>query len=103
MAIIYDDIMALKSEGQEFTYGDRETMLYALGVGFGRDPLNTKELPFVYEKGLVTLPTMSSVIAWGAGNMAQSGINYAMERSDWTCTDRYLSKARSAPSPALPA
>ncbi|PCJ70302.1 MAG: 3-alpha,7-alpha,12-alpha-trihydroxy-5-beta-cholest-24-enoyl-CoA hydratase [Rhodobiaceae bacterium] len=78
MAINYDDIMQLKSEGQEFTYGDRETMLYALGVGFGNDPLDAKELPFVYEKDLVTIPTMSSVIAWGAGNMAKSGINYAM-------------------------
>jgi len=78
MAIKYDDIMQLKSEGQEFSYGDRETMLYALGVGFGRDPMNQKELPFVYEKELVTIPTMSSVIAWGAGNMAKSGINYAM-------------------------
>ena len=53
-------------------------MLYALGIGFGRDPMNTKELPFVYEKNLVTVPTMSSVIAWGAGGMRDSGINYLM-------------------------
>ena len=78
MAIDYDHLMSLKSEGQEFSYGDRETMLYALGIGFGRDPMNDKELPFVYEKDLQTIPTMSSVIAWGAGPMAQSGINYLM-------------------------
>lgn len=78
MAINYDELMTLKTEGQEFSYGDRETMLYALGVGFGRDPLDAKELPFVYEKDLVTVPTMSTVIAWGAGAMAKSGINYAM-------------------------
>ena len=78
MAINYDHLMSLKSTGQEFSYGDRETMLYALGIGFGRDPMDEKELPFVYEKNLKTVPTMATVISWGAGPMAESGINYAM-------------------------
>ena len=78
MAINYDHLMSLKSTGQEFSYGDRETMLYALGVGFGRDPMDEKELSFVYEKNLKTVPTMATVISWGAGPMADSGINYAM-------------------------
>lgn len=78
MAIDYDKLMASKTLGQEFQYGDRETMLYALGVGFGRDPLDAKELPFVYEKNLRTVPTQATVIAWGAGGMANSGINYLM-------------------------
>lgn len=78
MAINYEKLMSLQTQGQEFQYGDRETMLYALGIGFGRDPMNTKELPFVYEKNLVTIPTLSTVVAWGAGNMRESGINYLM-------------------------
>ncbi|HUD53153.1 MaoC/PaaZ C-terminal domain-containing protein [Parvibaculum sp.] len=80
MALDYDKLMASKSVGQEFQYGDRETMLYALGVGFGRDPLNAKELPFVYESGLKTVPTQATVIAWGAGGgaMAAGGINFLM-------------------------
>ncbi|MFZ2467528.1 MAG: MaoC family dehydratase N-terminal domain-containing protein, partial [Parvibaculum sedimenti] len=78
MAINYDKLMGLKAVGQEFQYGDRETMLYALGVGFGRDPLNANELPFVYESGLKTVPTQATVIAWGAGAMRDSGINYMM-------------------------
>lgn len=78
MAINYDHLMSLKSTGQEFSYGDRETMLYALGVGFGRDPMDEKELSFVYEKNLKTVPTMATTIAWGAGPMAESGINYMM-------------------------
>ena len=41
MAINYDHLMSLKSVGQEFQYGDRETMLYALGIGFGRAPMDT--------------------------------------------------------------
>ena len=78
MAINYDVLMGLKAEGQEFSYGDRETMLYALGIGFGRDPMDKKELAFVYEKNLKTVPTLATVIAWGAGAIGNSGINYAM-------------------------
>jgi acyl dehydratase len=78
MAIDYDHLMSLKSEGERFSYGDRETMLYALGVGMGRDPLAAKELPYVYEKDLKTVPTMATVIAWGAGPLRESGINYLM-------------------------
>ncbi len=78
MAIDYDHLMSLTSEGERFSYGDRETMLYALGVGMGRDPLAAKELPYVYEKDLKTVPTMATVIAWGAGPLRDSGINYLM-------------------------
>lgn len=78
MAIDYDHIMSLKSEGETFSYGDRETMLYALGVGMSRDPLNEKELAYTYEKDLKTVPSMATVIAWGAGPMRDSGINYMM-------------------------
>jgi acyl dehydratase len=83
MAISYDHIMSLKSEGTESSYGDRETMLYALGIGFGRDPMNEKELPFVYEgvndpNYLKTVPTMATVLQWGGGAMRDSGINYLM-------------------------
>ncbi|HEX3809814.1 MAG TPA: MaoC/PaaZ C-terminal domain-containing protein [Rhizomicrobium sp.] len=78
MPINYDELMQLKASGETFRYGDKETMLYALGIGFGRDPMNTAELPFVYENGLRTVPTMSTVIAWGMGTLAKAGINYLM-------------------------
>ena len=78
MPVTYDGLMSLKSEGDVFTYGDRETMLYALGVGMGRDPMNEAELPFVYENGLRTVPTLASVIAWGQRTIGQAGINYLM-------------------------
>ena len=78
MAIDHDKIMSLQTKDQEFSYGDRETMLYALGIGFGRDPLDANELNFVYERNLKTIPTMATVISWGAGNMRESGINYLM-------------------------
>ena len=76
MAINYDEIMQLQSSGNPFSYTDRDTMLYALGIGFGRDPLNEAELPFVYENGLRSIPTLSTVVAWGSAIMGRAGINY---------------------------
>jgi acyl dehydratase len=79
MPINYEELMQATTSGTAASYGDRETMLYALGIGFGRDPMNADELPFVYENGLRTVPTMATVIGWGAsGVMAKSGINYLM-------------------------
>jgi acyl dehydratase len=79
MPINYDELMQAKSTGVEASYSDRETMLYALGVGFMRDPMNADELPFVYENNLRTIPTMATVIGWGrSSTLARSGINYMM-------------------------
>ena len=36
----------MKTNDVEYSYTDNDTMLYALGIGFGRDPLNRKELDF---------------------------------------------------------
>lgn len=79
MPINYDELMQATSKDVPAHYGDRETMLYALGVGFQRDPMNTNELPFTYENGLKTVPTMATVIGWGATNtLARANINYMM-------------------------
>ena len=64
MAIDYGHLMSLESRDTLYRYGDQETMLYALGVGMGRDPLDERELDFVYERGaLKTLPSMASILA----------------------------------------
>ncbi len=43
-------------------YTERDTMLYALGLGMGSDPVNAGDLRFVYEKLLQALPTMATVM-----------------------------------------
>lgn len=43
-------------------YTERDTMLYALGLGFGADPMDRGALRFVYEKNLQTVPTMATVM-----------------------------------------
>jgi len=47
----------------EQTYTARDTMLYALGVGLGADVLDARQLRYVYEEDLRTLPTMPVVLA----------------------------------------
>jgi len=43
-------------------YTERDTMLYALGLGFGADPMDRGALRFVYEKSLQAVPTMATVM-----------------------------------------
>ena len=49
-------------EPRHQTYTDRETLLYALSIGFGADPIDARELPFVYERDLKAVPTMAAVL-----------------------------------------
>lgn len=46
------------------TYTTRDSMLYALGVGAGADPMDESDLKFVYEDGLAALPTMAVVMGY---------------------------------------
>ena len=75
MAVTYDQLMALSAPAKEFAYGDRECMLYALGVGFGHDPMDRDELPFVYERNLKTVPTLATVIGWDDDLILRSGLD----------------------------
>ena len=62
MAIVYDKLMALEVPPAEQSYGPKDCILYALGIGLGHDPMNEDELAFVYEKNLKVLPTMGAVL-----------------------------------------
>ena len=42
----------------------KDTILYALSLGFGHDPLDHKQLPYVYEDALESLPGMAMVVAY---------------------------------------
>jgi acyl dehydratase len=55
----------------EHTYTEKDTILYALGLGCGSDPQAPDDLRFVYEKGLLALPTMAVVLAY-PGNWLES-------------------------------
>lgn len=61
--IDYEKTRAWQSGPVRHAYTARDTMLYAMGVGFGANPLDPNELRYVYEKELVAVPTMASVLA----------------------------------------
>jgi acyl dehydratase len=44
------------------TYDKRDTILFALGLGYGADPLDEAELPFVYEKALRCVPAFANIL-----------------------------------------
>jgi 3-hydroxyacyl-CoA dehydrogenase/3a,7a,12a-trihydroxy-5b-cholest-24-enoyl-CoA hydratase len=51
-----------------FTYGDREVILYALGIGAATDPIDPKELAFTYEGsslGFKAFPTFAVTFPFG--------------------------------------
>ncbi len=45
-------------------YDRRDVMLYALSLGLGSDPLDERQLRFVYEEGLRVFPTMAATLAY---------------------------------------
>ena len=71
MPIDYDDLMSRTVKDVPYSYGDRETMLYALGLGMSRDQLDAQELNYTFEKDLKTIPTMAAL--FGAGNVFGGG------------------------------
>jgi len=64
MPIDYDKLLALEIPEAAQAYSEKDAILYALGIGLGRDPLDADELPFVYEKSLKVLPTFAAVLGW---------------------------------------
>ena len=74
MPIYYPDILDNRVSARTFSYGDKDVMLYALGIGLGADPMDEQELAFVYEKNLKVVPTAATVLtAGGRGSSAVPG------------------------------
>ena len=81
MTIHYQQLKARAFEPVRQHYTQRDTMLYALSLGVGNDPLDSKNLPLVYEgmdQPLQALPSMSSVLGYPGFWMknADSGIDW---------------------------
>jgi acyl dehydratase len=57
----------------------RDTILYALGIGLGADPVDEKQLRFVYEKDLQAFPTMAVVLASPTAWIKKSGTGFGLK------------------------
>ncbi len=64
MAIDYDALLNREFRDVEQDYTVRDTMLYALGVGMGADPMDADQLRYVYEQDLRAMPSMASVLGY---------------------------------------
>lgn len=62
MPIDYHHLKNRKFEDVSQRYEAKDTILYALGVGMGADPSDAAQLRYVYEKELLALPTMATVL-----------------------------------------
>lgn len=56
-------VKALRLPAIEHRYTARDTILYALGLGYGADPLDPGQLRFAYEKDLSAVPSICVVLA----------------------------------------
>jgi acyl dehydratase len=59
MTLRADLLLAHVFPEQRQRYSRRDTILYALGVGLGRDPIDAADLDFLLEDRLIALPTFA--------------------------------------------
>jgi acyl dehydratase len=78
MAIDYQRLINRPFAPVEHAYGRRDSILYALGVGLGTDPLDEEQLAYVYEERLKALPTMAVVLGYPGfwANQPDTGIDW---------------------------
>lgn len=77
MPLDYEALITRRLTAEPSAYAEQDAMLYALGVGFGADPMDERELAYVYEgRTLRTVPTMASILTPG-GLLADCGWDYS--------------------------
>ncbi len=60
------------------THTKKDSILYALGIGFGHEPTNPDHLKYVYEQNMQAFPTMSVVLGYPGFWMKdpKAGVNW---------------------------
>lgn len=76
MPIDPEKLLVLKFPDTVQSYTQKGVMLYALGIGLGRDPMDRRELGFVYEKNLKVLPTFACVLGFEPFLLRDTGVNF---------------------------
>lgn len=64
MAIDPDALLARLFPVVRHAYAARDSIIYALGIGLGADPLDRGALRFLYEDGLRAMPSMVNVLGY---------------------------------------
>jgi acyl dehydratase len=58
-----ENVRAFALPEVDHVYTWKDAALFALSLGFGSDPTDLTELPFVYEEDMVAVPAMANIIA----------------------------------------
>src|SRR5690625_7304583 len=64
MAFDYEHLKNWQFEPLQDDFTAKDTILYALGIGLGMDPVDEQQLRFVYEEGLQAMPSMAVVLGY---------------------------------------
>ena len=99
MAIDYARLKAWPFPDVKQSYTAEDAILYALGIGLGRDPTNADELRFLYEDGLAVLPTFAVVLGYPAAGCeipepASIGSRSCTASRSLCCTGRSRRRAK---------
>jgi len=71
-------LLSLKIPERLVCYDRRDSILYALGIGLGADPLDGDQLRYVYEKDLQAFPTQAVVIGADPIEQYDTGITFEL-------------------------
>lgn len=65
MTVTYEQLMRIEARDVPYRYAERDTLLYALAIGMGRDPFDARELDYVYERRgrLRAVPSQAITVA----------------------------------------
>jgi len=74
MVLPYAELMNLEREF-DCSWSERDVMIYALGLGMPSDPLDQRQLAYVYEKNLAVLPAFISTLAIGRSPISVAGLD----------------------------
>ena len=77
----WKEVLAWKFDDAPQSYTARDAMLYALGLGYGQDPMNEEDLRYVYEaheQGQAVVPSLAVVLGGPGAWMrdARTGIDW---------------------------
>ena len=77
-----EEALAIEPVEVPVSYTDRDTLLYAVAIGMGKDPLDANELPYVCEtQGDRVVPSAATVLTRGASrgqDPLRSKMNFAL-------------------------
>ena len=59
----------------------KDTLLYALSLGFGADPLDTNQLRYVYETNTLSLPGMAMIVGYPGFWMKEAEYGFEWQKA----------------------